>query len=207
LFTEHVLVVNQKAKFIGNKVEYAVHDQHGRKLGAVRELSRGFMANATSMRPVENRTRKLQVVDLSGRVVLALTRPANFVKSTVIVRDGYGAEVGQIIQKTIGIISGARFVLESGGRSVGSIRAAGSNAWDFGIEDETGSEIGRVTKTWAGWTKERFTKADHYVVEIHKPLDEPLRSLVIATALALDIALKQGQQTRGSTLWGTRQYE
>jgi hypothetical protein len=91
---------------------------------------------------------------------------------------------------------------------VGSIRAAGSNAWDFGIEDEAGLEIGQVTKTWAGWAKERFTKADHYVVEIHKTLEEPLHSLVIAAALALDIALKQGQQTRRSRhLWGTRRYE
>jgi len=177
------------------------------EISAVRELSRGIMANAASMRPVENRTRKLQVVDLNGRVVLALTRPANFVKSTVIVRDANGVAVGQIVQKSIGLIFGARFVMESGGRHVGSIRAEGSNAWDFGIEDATGTEIGRVTKTWAGWTKERFTKADHYVVEIHKTLEEPLRSLVIATALALDIALKQGQQTRGSSLWGTRRYE
>ena len=36
-----------------------------------------------------------------------------------------------------------------------------------------------------------YTDADHYVVQIHQPLDGPLRSLVIAAALALDISLKQ----------------
>jgi hypothetical protein len=46
--------------------------------------------------------------------------------------------------------------------------------------------------------KERFTKADNYVVQIHRPLEEPLRSLVIAAALAIDTALKQGTQTSGS---------
>jgi hypothetical protein len=45
--------------------------------------------------------------------------------------------------------------------------------------------------------KERFTKADNYVVQIHRPLEEPLRSLVIAAALAIDTALKQGTQTSG----------
>jgi uncharacterized protein YxjI len=125
----------------------------------------------------------------------------------VIVRNANGAEVGQIVQKSIGIIGGARFDLQAAGRSVGSIKADSWNAWDFGIQDGTGSEIARITKTWAGWAKERFTKADNYVVEIHKTLEEPLRSLVIAAALALDIALKQGQQTRGSSLLGTRQYE
>ena len=36
-----------------------------------------------------------------------------------------------------------------------------------------------------------FTTADTYVVHIHRPLEEPLRSLVIASALSVDTALKQ----------------
>jgi hypothetical protein len=36
-----------------------------------------------------------------------------------------------------------------------------------------------------------FTTADNYVVQIHRPLEEPLRSLVIAAGLAVDTALKQ----------------
>lgn len=207
VFTEQVLVVNQKAKLIGNKAEYAVYDQQGRQVSAVREVGRGIVSNAVSLRPVQNRTRNLQVVDLNGRVVIALTRPANIVKSKVIVRDANGAEVGQIVQKNIGILGKVRFGLESRGRSLGSINAESWNAWDFNIQDATGSEIARITKTWAGWAKERFTKADNYVVQIHRPLEEPLRSLVIAAALALDVALKQGEQTRGSSLWGTRRYE
>lgn len=35
-----------------------------------------------------------------------------------------------------------------------------------------------MTKTWAGWAKERFTKADKCVAEIHKTLEDPLRSLM-----------------------------
>ncbi|MEJ7690793.1 MAG: hypothetical protein WKF76_10385 [Nocardioidaceae bacterium] len=50
-----------------------------------------------------------------------------------------------------------------------------------------------------------FTKADNYVVQIHRPLEEPLRSPRSAAALAVDTALKQGNQTSGS--WGTRRYK
>lgn len=207
VFSEQVLVVNQKAKLIGNRVEYAIYDQHGRQISAVRESSRGMVANALSVRPPENRTRKLQVVDLDGREVLAMTRPANVLKSTMIVRDMHGAEVGRIIQKTVGVFGGARFVLESGGRSVGSMKAEGGNAWDFGIQDGTGSEIARITKTWAGWAKERFTKADNYVVEIHQTLQEPLRSLVLAAALTIDVALKEGEQTRKTSRTMRRRYQ
>jgi hypothetical protein len=36
-----------------------------------------------------------------------------------------------------------------------------------------------------------FTTADNYVVEIARPLEDPLRSLVVAAALSVDTALKQ----------------
>ena len=43
---------------------------------------------------------------------------------------------------------------------------------------------------------------------MHRPIEEPLRSLVIAAALAIDMELKErGDQTRGSSVWGTRRYK
>jgi uncharacterized protein YxjI len=181
--------VNQKAKLIGVNTEYAVYDQHGRPIGAVREVGQSRMKNAVSVRPAANRTRRLQVVDLQGRVILVLTRPAMVTRSTLIVRRADGTEVGQIVQKNL--LAKARFSLESSGRNLGWIKADHRSEWDFGIQDTEGVEVARVTKTWAGWTKERYTKSDNYVVEIHRPLDDPLRSLVVAAALAVDTALKE----------------
>jgi hypothetical protein len=191
LFTEPVLVVNQKAKLIEVNAEYAVYDQHGQQIGAVREVGQSFMKKAMAV-PADGITHRLQVVDLNGRVLIALTRPAKIFRSKVFVRDANGAEIGQIVQKNIGIFGKIRFVLESGGQSLGSINGEGWDAWDFSVQDATGNEIARITKTWAGLAKEMFTKGDNYVVQIHRPLDEPLRSLVIAAALAVDTALKQG---------------
>ena len=57
-------------------------------------------------------------------------------------------------------------------------------------------EVARITKTWAGLAKEMFTKGDKYVVQIHRPLEEPLRSLVISAAVAVDTVLKQGGDRR-----------
>ena len=42
-----------------------------------------------------------------------------------------------------------------------------------------------------------FTTADNYVVQIHRPLDEPLRSMVVAAALSIDTALKQDNRGLG----------
>ena len=46
-------------------------------------------------------------------------------------------------------------------------------------------------KTWEGLAKTLFTTADNYVVHVHYRLPEPLASMVIASALTVDTALKQ----------------
>lgn len=191
LFTEPVLVVNQKAKLIEISNEYAVYDQHGRQLGAVREVGQGAVKKAVRLLSSYDQflTHKLQIVDMSGQVVLGLTRPAKFLKSKVIVTNATGAEIGQIVQQNVwGKI---RFALESGGYTYGSINAENWRAWNFNIQDHAGGEVARITKTWEGLAKAMFTTADNYVLQIHRPLEEPLRSLVVAAALAVDTALKQ----------------
>ena len=45
--------------------------------------------------------------------------------------------------------------------------------------------------------KTEFTTADNFVVRIHGDLDEPLRSLVVASALGVDTALKQDARGLG----------
>jgi len=42
-----------------------------------------------------------------------------------------------------------------------------------------------------------FTSADNYVLQIHRPLEEPLRSLVLASAVSVDLALKQDSRGLG----------
>lgn len=191
IFTEPILVINQKAKLFEVKAEYAVYDQHGQKIGAVRQVGENFFKKAMSALPDDNRTRRLQIVDKNGGVLMFVTRPAKLVKSTVTVTAADGSLIGQIVQKNLGIVGKIRFQLQSGGRTLGSIRAEDWHAWDFNIEDRKGNEIARITKTWAGFAKEWFTKADNYVLEIHRPLEEPLRALVVAAALTVDTVLRQ----------------
>jgi hypothetical protein len=120
---------------------------------------------------------------------MALTRPAKVLKSRVIVQDGMGNEVGLIAQQNA--IGKIRFSLESGGQQWGSINAENWRAWNFNVQDHTGAEVARITKTWEGLAKTMFTTADNYVVQIHRPLQDPLRTLVVAAALGVDTALKQ----------------
>jgi uncharacterized protein YxjI len=191
IFDEPVLVVNQKAKLIEVNTEYAVYDQNGNQIAAVRQVGQSTLKKALRFVSSVDQflTHKLQVVDLSGKVHLAITRPAKIMKSRVEVTDGAGRPVGNVVQKNM--IGKINFALEAGGRTVGEIKAENWRAWNFSIQDASGAEVARITKTWEGLAKTMFTTADNYVVQIHRPLEEPLRSLVIASALSVDTALKQ----------------
>lgn len=264
LFTEQVLVVNQRARLVNSRVEYAIRGADGRQLGRIQELGSDLMDRAedwgrgvVGLRQLR-RERRFSVIDMSDRVLLNMTRPhAKFFQTTgrLVVDGPQGTQIGQISHQPwsaadflkLGITGAAvtaalatgpvgmaaslvaygaadaalgskvkgydkalrsEFILESGDQRLGSILADTSDDWDFAVLDPQGVEIARITKTWAGWIKERFTKADNYVVQMHRPLDEPLRSLVIAAALSIDVELKQnGDQTSGSSLWGTRRYK
>jgi len=197
VFDEPVLVVNQKAKIMELNNEYAIFDQHGTQIGAIRQV--GQSTAKKLLRVVSSvdqfLTHKLQVVDVQGNVLLALTRPAKMIKSKVIVQDARGAETGQIVQQNM--IGKIRFSLEAGGHTYGSINAENWRAWNFSVQDHAGTEVARITKTWEGLAKTMFTTADNYVVQIKRVLDEPLRSLVVAAALSVDTALKQDDRGFG----------
>jgi uncharacterized protein YxjI len=197
VFTEPVLVVNQKAKLIEVNNEYAIYDGNGRQLGAVRQVGQSMLKKAVRVLTSYDQfmTHKLQVVDMAGNVVLAMTRPAKMFKSRVIVNDALGRELGQVVQQNV--IGKINFALEAGGATIGSIRGENWRAWNFSIRDHTDTEVARITKTWEGLAKTMFTTADNYVVQIHRPLEEPLRSLVVASALSVDTALKQDKRGLG----------
>ena len=57
--------------------------------------------------------------------------------------------------------------------------------------------MARITKTWEGLAKTMFTTADNYVLQIHAPLADPIRSLVVASAVSVDLALKQDSRGLG----------
>jgi uncharacterized protein YxjI len=191
VFTEPVLVVNQKAKLIEINNQYAVYDGAGRQIGAVRQVGQSMAKKILRVIGDVDQflTHKLQLVDMAGNVLLAVTRPAKIMKSRVIVNDGMGREVGNIVQQNM--IGRINFSLEAGGVTVGSINAENWRAWNFSVKDQAGTEVARITKTFEGLAKTMFTTADNYVVQIHRPLDDPLRSLVVAAAVSVDTALKQ----------------
>ncbi|MEU1328972.1 phospholipid scramblase-related protein [Streptomyces sp. NPDC005865] len=197
LFTEPVLVVNQKAKLIELTNEYSVMDQAGNMLGTVVQVGQSTLKKvARFVSSVDQfMTHKLEIRDAYGQPQMLLTRPRKFMKSRVVVERPDGQPVGEIVQQNM--IGKINFGMMVNGQQVGAIKAENWRAWNFSIVDHADNEVARITKTWEGLAKTMFTTADNYVLQIHYQLPEPLLSLVVATALTVDTALKQDSRGLG----------
>jgi hypothetical protein len=197
LFSEPVLVVNQKTKIIEVTNEYAVFDQNGTQIGSVVEVGQGALKKVARVLTSWDQffSHRLEVRDGAGVPQLMLHRPAKLLKSRVIVSTPDGAELGVIVQQNV--FGKIRFDLQAGGATIGAIKAENWRAWNFSIVDHTETEVARVTKTWEGLIRNVFTTADNYVVQLHRPLPQPLLSMVVASALTIDTALKQDSRGLG----------
>ena len=197
IFTEPILVVNQKAKLIELNNQYGVFNKDGRQIAAVNQVGQTAAKKALRLLTSLDQfmTHRLEITDLQGQVLLRITRPAKVMKSTVIVSDGNDQEIGRIVQDNV--FGKIHFTLQAGGHTYGSINAENWRAWNFRVEDHTGQEIARITKTFEGIAKTMFTTADNYVVQIHGLIPQPLNSLVVAAALSVDTALKQDSRGFG----------
>jgi uncharacterized protein YxjI len=197
LFTEPVLVVNQKAKLIELVNEYSVFDQQGNTLGSVVEVGQSTAKKVLRFVSSIDQflTHKLEVRDAQGTPHLVLTRPAKFIKSKVLVQRANGEPLGEIVQQNA--FGKIRFGFMYNGQQIGAIKAENWRAWNFAIVDHTETEIARITKTWEGLAKTLFTTADNYVLQIHRQLQDPLLSMVVASALTVDTALKQDSRGLG----------
>ncbi|MGW1535566.1 phospholipid scramblase-related protein [Streptomyces aureus] len=197
LFTEPVLVVNQKAKLIELTNEYKVMDQQGNPVGSVVEVGQGVFRKILRFVSSLDQylTHRLEIRDAHGVPQLLLTRPAKIFKSRVVVTRPDGSPVGEIVQQNM--IGKINFAINVDGQKVGAIKAENWRAWNFAIVDHSDKEVARITKTWEGLAKTLFTSADNYVLQIHFQLPEPLLSLVVATALTVDTALKQDARGLG----------
>ncbi len=185
-----MLLVNQRTKLVELTNEYAVLDGQGQQIGAVVQVGQSALKKA--VRLVSNLdqflTHHLEVRDARGPV-LVLTRPAKLMRSRVVVQRPDGVPVGEIVQANA--IGRIRFDLVADGQTVGAIQAENWRAWDFAITDAAGVEVARITKKWEGLARTLFTTADRYVVLVPYRLPEPLASMVLASALTVDTALKQ----------------
>lgn len=193
LLNRERLIFNQKMKVIEMNIDFAIRDPEGNEVGRIRQEGQSKLKKLARFVSSLDQfmTHTLAVYDAGDAKVIELTRPAKFIKSTVLVKDGAGNDIGKIVQQNM--MGKIRFSFEDAtGQQVGSLNAENWRAWNFSIQDASGNEVARITKTWEGLAKTLFTTADNYLLEVSgQDLSEPMRQLILASAAGVDLALKQ----------------
>jgi uncharacterized protein YxjI len=193
------LVFRQKGKLIEIHNEYAIKDEEGRDVGMIRQEGQSLVRKAVRLVADIDQflTHQLVIYDAEGERVLELVRPRKIFKSRLLVKDGGGRDVGKIVQRNV--FGKIKFDLEgSSGHALGQIKAENWRAWNFSIVDSTDHEVARITKKWAGLVRAVFTTADNYVLEVQPSVSGDARLMILASAAAIDTALKQDE--RGPTI-------
>ncbi|KQY62406.1 hypothetical protein ASD30_23825 [Nocardioides sp. Root140] len=136
---------------------------------------------------------RIQVVDMSGRLLLDLRREASVLSSKISISGANGASVGRIVTSQSWKHADRAFKLERADSTlIGAVYSEDRQRHrEFNVQDANSKVVANISKTRAGLAKELFTKGDNYVVDFPVPLSEPLRSLTIATALVIDTAFHQ----------------
>ena len=192
LVTAPRFVVSQRAKLIELTNQYEIRAEDGSRLGHVeQEGQSGVRKVLRFVTDIDQfLTHRLSLYDAAGSKVVALTRPAKVFKSRLLVDDGDGRRVGEIVQRNV--FGKIHFdLLGTQGERLGQIKAENWRAWDFSIVDATETEVARIDKKFVGLAKAVFTNADNYLVDIDPAVTGDFRLLVIAAATAVDTALKQ----------------
>ncbi|HEX8861569.1 MAG TPA: phospholipid scramblase-related protein [Actinomycetes bacterium] len=184
-------IVDQKVKLIELRNEYSIYDDGGNTIGSVKQIGQSALIRVLRLFIKTDSLLgiTLEIREASGAVALLLRKPAFRITCTISSPDG--TAIGRIAAKIrVGKVRMA--ITDPSGNVLGEIRAENLRAWNFNVQDAQGRLIARVDKKWAG-ARELFTTADKYRVELDPKLGDPLRSLVVASCLAIDTLLKQQQ--------------
>ena len=182
--------IHQKRKLFELRNEYTLVDQTGITIGTATQERQGIIALLARLGSDLDVALPSTIVvrDGSQAAVLEVHKP--WFTSTVTVRTPDGQTLGTIRWKIR--LGKRRFnLLGAGGEQLGEVQAQNWRARDFLVVDAQGNQVANVTKKWRGLFTEGFTDADSYAVEFMPGLADPLRGLAFASALAVDLVMKQ----------------
>ena len=125
-----------------------------------------------------------------GQPVLCVRRGVALFVSKVDVLDEQGQRIGGYAQKFFALFD--KFSVVGVNNQPLCTLKGNWTSWDFRFMAGE-QELARVSKKWAGLGKELFTSADNYILSISPdvPADNPIRGLILAAVMCIDLVLKE----------------
>ncbi|WP_019635117.1 phospholipid scramblase-related protein [Actinomadura atramentaria] len=190
LFTAPALRVEQPRR--GSSVRYRVLDDSGTLLAVaerVGERRRGDgVRNALRGGASDLDARAVTLSTPDGEPLFEVDKAAG--RTLITLRRPDGTTIGTYNTR----YAGREFTLrDPDEHKVGSLVADLAQR-NFTITDPDRNQVGTVRKRFAGIATHLLTTADKYDVEIADDVPEPLRTLVVGAAIAMDLALHEHKE-------------
>ena len=135
---------------------------------------------------------KLEIKDNNGVLLACISRGWTFFMSKIVVSSGDSRTVG-IVKQKFKIFKPTFKIFDHEEKQIAEI-SGDWKAWKFVIKDESGSQIGTISKKWAGALQEIFTTADKYLVNIDPSYANMRNKVVIlSAAITIDMILKESK--------------
>lgn len=195
LYLAPELLIAQKAKVFGissSAGAYQIMDATGAQVGTFREPETLASKALDKLNPLADfKAKDFELTDAQGTVVLKVENPQGFkasLKPKFHVSAPSGMPIGTIEQQKV--FSGLGFVFTVNGQNFGHFeqKRGGGFSRRFVCKDGHGNQVAEFVKRSVGKQsfKEVFTHDDSYVLLRPNPIPEPLGSLVLISACALD---------------------
>jgi Protein of unknown function (DUF2510) len=196
LYLAPELLIAQKTTVLGisaNAGAYLIMDANNTHFGTFKEPEESLASMAMDkLNPFSDfSAREFELTNPAGNVLLKVRNPQGLkatLKPRFEVSTGAGMPVGTIEQKKV--ISGFGFTYTVNGQDFGRFERVKGGAFSirFVVTDARGNQIAEFVKRSPGKQsfKEIVTQDDSYVLMRPHPIPEPLGSLVLISACAVD---------------------
>ncbi len=181
----NIFVIDEKVGMFKFENSYAIYNSESATIGKIQQNISGFpkflrLFFNKNMLPFQ-----LDIKDSQENILASLSRGWTFFMSEITIRDEKGEAIATLKQKF-----GLKLKFEIKDpldRKIGTIQGNWSG-WEFTITDEEEKMIGTISKKWNGLSKELFTSADKYIVELNNAIGDPKKRMaVIAAATTIDM--------------------
>jgi uncharacterized protein YxjI len=197
MLEKNTFVVKEQAKMFSSRNTYDILDESGTALGVAEQKTGGFakiMGMLTGAPPTQ-----IDFLEKPDNSLVFSVRRRGYLFPKVEVVDAQGKVIGLYKVKKFSL-SGGFHVYDGAGKHIAEIRGKMLKSDYTFVAPDGKTEMGKVSKKWAGAMKELFTSADTYGVQIDPAFaeDPNVKMLILGAAVALDCLMS----TRGGASGG-----
>ena len=191
-FDGHSYFIDENVHLLKFENTYQVFNERGENIGSINQK---LTTGQKVLRLLINKAMlpfKLEIKDSNGMLLASISRDWTFFMSKITITSGDNRTIGTVQQK-FKFFKPTFKIFNHEEKQVAEI-TGDWKAWNFVINSDSGSQIGTISKKWAGAMKEIFTSADKYVVTLDPSYSNMMNKIIVLSAsITIDMVLKESK--------------